>query len=198
MNAAGGPPPGVDPRAWEAARGPDGMIDAAELRRQQMRLDRERGVPAYSVQQEWSDVEASRAAQRAATGSPDNRVIPGSVPLEGGDFGQRITPEEAAAQEREGATSEGEGEAASRAPRRRSGAGTPRRSRSDESAAVNPAVDPGARSRVQMAAVGPAQQPSAGRPLVQRTSSGPLRRQPPAASDSNALDREPTLAGGPG
>lgn len=193
-SAAGGPPPGVDPRAWEAARGPDGMIDAAELRRQQLRLDRERGVPAYSVQQEWSDVEASRAAQRAATGSPDNRVIPGSVPLEGGDFGQRITPEEAAAQEREDATPEGEQGEARQPSRRRPGAGTPRRSRSDGSAAVNPAIDPGAGSRTQVAAI----EPAAGRPLIQRTSSGPLRRQPPAAAGSNALDREPQLAGGPG
>lgn len=194
LAAAGGPPPGVDPRAWEAARGPDGMIDAAELRRQQMRLDRERGVPAYSVQQEWSDVEASRAAQRAATGSPDNRVIPGSVPLEGGDFGQRITPEEAAAQEREDATPEGEEGAAREPARRRPGAGTPRRSRSDESAAVNPAIDPGGGSRVQMAAA----VPQAGRPPIQR--SGLPRRQPPAAASagSNALDREPQLAGGPG
>lgn len=172
------------------------MIDAAELRRQQLRLDRERGVPAYSVQQEWSDVEASRAAQRAATGSPDNRVIPGSVPLEGGDFGQRITPEEAAAQEREDATPAGEEGEARQPARRRPGAGTPRRSRPDGSAAVNPAVDPGGGSRTQVAAL----EPAAGRPLVQRTASGPLRRQPPAAAStgSNALDREPQLAGGPG
>lgn len=193
--AAGGPPPGIDPRAWEAARGPDGMIDAAELRRQQMRLDRERGVPAYSVQREWSDVEASRETQRAATGSPDNRVIPGSVPLEGGDFGERITPEQAAAQEREDATPQTEeGEARDAAPRRRPGAGTPRRSRTDESAAVNPAIDPGAGSRAQVAALEPA------RSEGQRTRTSAPRRQsaPVASNSSNALDREPQLAGGPG
>jgi hypothetical protein len=69
-----------DPFNPESFRGPDGMIDAAEMRRAQVEAARTQGGQAYSVQREW---EAVATEQRRAEEAGEVRVDPlaGTVPV---------------------------------------------------------------------------------------------------------------------
>ncbi|GBF57535.1 hypothetical protein PbB2_01202 [Candidatus Phycosocius bacilliformis] len=61
-------------------RGPDGMIDAAAMRRAQLNAARDKGQPAYAVQREWEAVEAERQ-RAAATGEVRPDPLAGTVPV---------------------------------------------------------------------------------------------------------------------
>jgi hypothetical protein len=187
------PPPGVSPEVLAAARTSDGQIDAAEMRRAQLRADRAAGVPTYSVQREWEGVEAAREASRAATGSPDNRVIPGSVPVLPPDWEEREAEPDPYRVGSEPGSEDRSAEAGDETEpaRRRPGAGAPRRS----SLGVDPSGGARGRERATSEDAQAEQSDGTRRGFFSR-STGPLRR--PRPEPDAALDREPTLAGGPG
>jgi hypothetical protein len=164
-----------DPSNPESFRGPDGMIDAAEMRRAQLNAARDQGTPAYSVQREW---EAVAAEGQRAEAAGEVRVDPlagtSPVPPPPETRAERrareaeeaaATAEEARTNTRDGDTPE-EAAPLSRATKKRGARGVPR-TQAPRQTSANEATAP-RRARAS-------------------------RRVP-----AQALDREPRLSGGPG
>lgn len=170
-----------DPSNPESFRGPDGMIDAAEMRRAQLEAARAQGTPAYSVQREWEAVAAER--QRAEDAG-EVRVDPlaGTVPVP--------PPPETAAQRRARIAEEAEIAAEERR----------------QSGEVEEDVEPAAR-QTRSPTRGARGTPRQRAPRAQSTdtpTASPIGlTQPPTsrtrarAQPAQALDREPRLGGGP-
>lgn len=117
----------------ESFRGPDGMIDAAAMRRAQLAASAGQGQPSYSVEREWGAVAAEQARARAAGEPPPPDPLLGTVP---------IAPPETPRPRRAPAAEEAQSDAPDAAPeaappRRTPGRGVPRSAASREQVAEN-------------------------------------------------------------
>jgi hypothetical protein len=162
----------VDASNPENFRGPDGMIDAAAMRRAQLAAAGANGQPAYSVQREWEAVEAERQRARAAG---EQRVDPlaGTVPVP-------ETAQERRAREREEARQNSE-------------------QRGDDPESDNDQVSELATpaKRGSQGATTAQRRPAKRQELAQ-ASQAPTRQRARQPKPPRLIDREPKLDGGPG